>query len=102
MTDRDSTTRTPSEGLWGGGVVTHHGGALSSPRPDTVRNYRSDHEVHEALNCRSFNAACLAAIPRSSQRAAFFLHPLSFRGVGRDTPPLSVRVQRSVSNCQWC
>jgi hypothetical protein len=21
----------PSEGLWGGGVVAHHGGALSSP-----------------------------------------------------------------------
>ena len=37
----------PSEGLWGGGVVTHHGGALSSPRPDAVRDYRSDHEVHE-------------------------------------------------------
>ncbi len=37
----------PSEGLWGGGLVTHHGGALSSPRPDTVRDYRSDHEVHE-------------------------------------------------------
>jgi hypothetical protein len=40
----------PSEGLWGGGVVTHHGSALSSPRPDTVRDYRSDHEVHEGQN----------------------------------------------------
>src|SRR5450759_4418151 len=36
-----------SEGLWGGGVVTHHGSALSSPRPDTVQDYRSDHAVHE-------------------------------------------------------
>src|SRR5208282_1725288 len=37
----------PSEGLWGGGVVTHNGSALSSPRPDTERDYRSDHAVHE-------------------------------------------------------
>jgi hypothetical protein len=37
----------PSEGLWGGGLVTHHGGALSSPRPGAVRDNRCDHEVHE-------------------------------------------------------
>jgi hypothetical protein len=37
----------PSEGLWGGGVVAHHGGALSSPRPGAVRDNRRDHEVHE-------------------------------------------------------
>ena len=37
----------PSEGLWGGGVVAHHGGALSSPRPGAVRENRRDHEVHE-------------------------------------------------------
>ena len=37
----------PSEGPWGGGVVAHHGGALSSPRPDAVRDNRRDHEVHE-------------------------------------------------------
>src|SRR5208283_1338740 len=37
----------PSEGPWGGGLVTHHGGALSSPRPGTVRDNRRDHEVHE-------------------------------------------------------
>ena len=37
----------PSEGLWGGGLVTHHGGALSSPRPGAVRDNRRDHEVHE-------------------------------------------------------
>ena len=37
----------PSEGPWGGGLVTHHGGALSSPRPGAVRDNRCDHEVHE-------------------------------------------------------
>jgi hypothetical protein len=37
----------PSEGPWGGGLPTLQGGALSSPRPDTVRDNRSDHEVHE-------------------------------------------------------
>ncbi len=37
----------PSEGPWGGGSPTLQGSALSSPRPDTVRDYRSDHEVHE-------------------------------------------------------
>ena len=37
----------PSEGPWGGGVITLHGGAQSSPRPDTVRDNRCDHEVHE-------------------------------------------------------
>jgi len=47
MTDRDTITRTRARAPWGGGVVTHHGGALSSLRPDTVRDYRSDLEVHE-------------------------------------------------------
>ena len=37
----------PSEGPWGGGSPILHGSALSSPRPDTVRDYRSDHEVHD-------------------------------------------------------
>ena len=37
----------PSEGPWGGGLVTHHGGALSSPRPGAVRDNRRDHEMHE-------------------------------------------------------
>ena len=37
-----------SEGPWGGGEPTYYnGGASSSPRPDTERDYRSDHEVHE-------------------------------------------------------
>jgi hypothetical protein len=37
----------PSEGPWGGGLITLQGGAQSSPRPDTVRDNRGDHEVHE-------------------------------------------------------
>ena len=36
-----------SEGPWGGGVITLQGGAQSSPRPDTVRDNRCDHEAHE-------------------------------------------------------
>jgi hypothetical protein len=32
---------------WGGGVITLQGGAQSSRRPDTVRDYRFDYEVHE-------------------------------------------------------
>src|SRR6516165_1211398 len=37
----------PSEDPWGGGVISLHCGAQSSPRPDTVRDNRVDHEVHE-------------------------------------------------------
>ena len=37
----------PSEDPWGGGVITLHGGAQSSLRPDTVRDNRFDYEVHE-------------------------------------------------------
>jgi hypothetical protein len=37
----------PSEGPWGGGSPILHGSTLSSSRPDTVRDYRSDDEVHE-------------------------------------------------------
>jgi len=37
----------PSEGPWGGGVMPLRGGAQSSLRPDTVRDYRCDYEVHE-------------------------------------------------------
>ena len=46
----------PSEGPWGGGVITLQGGALTSPRPDTVRDNRWDDEVHEGrmqTGCRS-------------------------------------------------
>jgi len=37
----------PSEGPWGGGVMILHGGAKSSPRPDTVWDNRCDYEAHE-------------------------------------------------------
>jgi hypothetical protein len=37
----------PSEDPWGGEVISLHGGAQSSPRPDTVRDNRVDYEVHE-------------------------------------------------------
>jgi hypothetical protein len=37
----------PSEDPWGGGVISLQGGAQSSPWPDTVRDNRVDHEVHE-------------------------------------------------------
>jgi hypothetical protein len=36
-----------SEGPWGGGVITLHGGAQSSRWPDTERDNRRDHEAHE-------------------------------------------------------
>jgi hypothetical protein len=37
----------PSEDPWGGGVITLQGGAQSSARPDTARDNRCRHEVHE-------------------------------------------------------
>jgi hypothetical protein len=46
----------PSEGPWGGGVITLQGRAQSSQRPDTVRDNRSDHEAHEGrtqTGCRT-------------------------------------------------
>jgi hypothetical protein len=46
----------PSEGPWGGGVMPLHGDAQSSLRPDTVRDNRCDHEVHEGwmqTGCRT-------------------------------------------------
>jgi hypothetical protein len=36
-----------SEDPWGGGLITLHGGARSSARPDTVRDNRCGYEVHE-------------------------------------------------------
>jgi hypothetical protein len=36
-----------SEDPWGGGRPTLQGGTPSSSRPDTVRDYRSSHEVYE-------------------------------------------------------
>src|SRR5262252_10994562 len=47
----------PSEGPWGGGVINLHGGAQSSLRPDTVRDNRSDYEVHEGRMQTGFRAA---------------------------------------------
>src|SRR3954451_6366502 len=40
-------TPDPSEGPWGGGRPTLHGGASSGRRPGAVRDNRSDPEVHE-------------------------------------------------------
>ena len=37
----------PSEGPWGGGLPILRGGALSNPRPDSERDYRCDHVMHE-------------------------------------------------------
>ena len=37
----------PSEDPWGGGLPHLHGGAQSSARPDTVRDYRCRHDVRE-------------------------------------------------------
>ena len=37
----------PSEAPWGGGLITLHGGAQSSPWPDTVRDNHVDYGVHE-------------------------------------------------------
>src|ERR1700741_1897154 len=46
MTDRDTTTRTRARALRRRSNDLQ-GGALSSPRPDTERDYRSGHEVPE-------------------------------------------------------
>src|SRR5260370_14408731 len=59
MTDRDRTSRTRARASGAVGVVTHHGGALPSPRPGAVRDNRCDHEVHEGrtqTGCRTANA----------------------------------------------
>jgi hypothetical protein len=69
MTDRDTTTRTPSEGPWGGGVMILHGGAQSSLRPDTVRDNRWDYEAHEGR----MQTGCLTAYAGSG------LKPLTIR-----------------------
>src|SRR5260370_4264643 len=46
-----------SEGPWGGGVMTLHGSAQSSRRPDAERDNRSDHEVHEGRMQTGFRTA---------------------------------------------
>ena len=45
MTDRDTITRTRARAPGAEGDL--RGGAQSSLRPDTVRDNRGDHEVHE-------------------------------------------------------
>ena len=47
----------PSEDPCGGGLITLPGGAQSSLRPDTVRDNRSDYEVHEGRMQTGFRAA---------------------------------------------
>src|SRR6266516_3046603 len=72
MTDRDTITRTLSEGPWGGGVITLQGGAQSSLRPDTVRDNRCDYEVHEGrmqTGCRTAYAGSMLK-PRMIQEGA--------------------------------
>jgi hypothetical protein len=90
MTDRDTITRNnpdPSEGLWGGGVVTHHGGALSSLRPDTVRDNRCDHEVHEGrtrTGRRSAHAGSRLKLSNAPGRSRLIRQPSSRTG---ENPP---------------
>ena len=73
----------PSEGLWGGELVAHHGGALSSPRPDTVRDYRSDHEVHEGrrqTGCRPAHAGSRLKLIDAPGRSRLIRQPSSRTG----------------------
>src|SRR5665811_117740 len=77
----------PSEGLWGGGVVTHHGGASSSPRPDTVRDYRRDHEVYEGrkqTGGRSAHAGSRLKLSDAPGRSRLICQPSSRTG---ENPP---------------
>ena len=77
----------PSEGPWGGGVLTHQGGALSSPRPDTVRDNRSDHEVHEGrkqTGCRTAHAGSRLKLSDAPGRPRLKCQPSSRTG---ENPP---------------
>jgi hypothetical protein len=47
-----------SEGPWGGGTPILHGGALSSQRPDTVRDYRVMRDAREAEANRASTSVC--------------------------------------------
>jgi hypothetical protein len=47
MTDRDTITRTRARAPGAEELMTLHGGAQSSLRPNTVRDNRRDYEVHE-------------------------------------------------------
>jgi hypothetical protein len=63
-----------SEDPWGGGVITLHGGAQSSLRPDTVRDHRFDHEVHEGrtqTRRRTVHAGSKLKLPTTWEGAAW-------------------------------
>ena len=85
MTDRDRTTRTRARAS--GAVGSHPpGGALSSPRPDAERDYRSDHEVHEGrrqTGCRTAHAGSRLK-PLTSGRHRLKSQPSSRTG---ENPP---------------
>ena len=60
-----------SEGPRGGGVITLQGGAQSSPRPDTVRDNRCDHEAHEGrMQTGRRTAHARSSLSRRSPRKA--------------------------------
>jgi hypothetical protein len=77
----------PSEGPWGGGSPILHGSALSSPRPDTARDYRSDHEVHEGrrqTDRRSAHAGSRLKLIDAPGRSRLIRQPSSRTG---ENPP---------------
>src|SRR5664280_1760623 len=87
MTDRDTITRTRARASGAVGVVTHHGGASSSPRPDTVRDYRRDHEVYEGrkqTGRRSAHAGSRLKLSDAPGRSRLIRQPSSRTG---ENPP---------------
>ena len=77
----------PSEGPWGGGVLHLHGGALSSPRPDSERDNRCGHEVHEGrmqTGRRSAHAGSRLKLIGGSGRRRLTSQPSSRTG---ENPP---------------
>src|SRR4051795_5821828 len=66
----------PSEGPWGGGRPTLHGGASSGQRPGAVRGNRSDPEVHEGRRQPG----------RQQAHAGSRLKPLTFGKAPPDRP----------------
>ena len=68
-------------------LVTHHGGASSSPRPDTVRDYRRDHEVYEGrkqTGRRSAHAGSRLKLSDAPGRSRLIRQPSSRTG---ENPP---------------
>src|SRR6202166_5138648 len=77
----------PERGPLGRWVVTHNGSALSSPRPDTERDYRSDHAVHEGrrqTGRRSAHAGSRLKLIDASGRSRLICQPSSRTG---ENPP---------------